>query len=476
MENETDPLAPVHDALTAIDGVHRRISAADLVSNGEFETPPRPAASQTLASLGSRAIIDDVVHGMYRSTNQLITEVAMGSAEHALAQLTAASMASGSMAAETSWVSAENVVASLYQDAASTAIASYGGDFVPTATDTISATSGAALAAAVSRIMDVGPAAIRVSQMESLAIDGALFDAAGYAADELAIAGRWELGSLWSDDRDHVSHLLGSAAWSAVDPFGPGTWLPDATSFAPIPPSLYETYRPEPGSLYADLFLLGESNVDPEEQAAAMHRMADRIPWYPRKASVQRALAEQANVEETSIEAIRHRELCAAVVLVFGDKRRATAHRFGQEWVTDDNGHKVAVSPTDLPMEYFWAWLWREVRKAAEASVLGRPYPPTTGDAMDRTKEGVWLCRSLEAAQPEPVDSESDPLVMLLETERQAQNDIRLLAALQVATPKQRAILKLLASGLSEAEAARRLGMAPATARAQMHRLRHKIM
>lgn len=448
MENETDPLTPVHDALTAIDGVHRLISAADLVAYGEFDTPPRPAASQMLASLGSRAIIDDVVHGMYRSANQLITEVAMGSAEHALAQLTAASMASGSMAAETSWVSADNVVASLYQDAASTAIASYGGDFVPTATDVIRAASETALAAAVSGIMDVGPALIRLSQMESLAIDGALLDATGYAAEGLAIAGLRELGSLWTDGADPVSHLLGSAAWSAVDP---SAWLPDATSYAPIPPSLYETYRPEAGTFFADLFLLRESSADPEEQSAAVHRMANRIPWYPRKTSIQRALAEQARREEISIEAVRHRELCAAVVLVFGEKRRATAHRFGQEWVTDDKGHKVAVSPTDLPMDYFRAWLWREVRKAAEASVLGHPYPPTKDDAMDRTKDGVWLCRSLEAAQPEPVDSESDPLVMLLETERQAQNDIRLLAALQVATPKQRAILKLLASGLSEA-------------------------
>lgn len=65
---------------------------------------------------------------------------------------------------------------------------------------------------------------------------------------------------------------------------------------------------------------------------------------------------------------------------------------------------------------------------------------------------------------------------MLLETERQVENSTRLLAALQVATPKQRAILALLASGMTEAEAARRLSLALSTVRNQMSRLRRKVM
>lgn len=408
MENATDPLAEVNDALTAIDSVETLISAADLVAHVEDYSPSRTAASQTLASLGRQAVIDDVIRGMYRSTNQLIIDVAMGTSKHALAQVTAAPMAAGSMAAETSWIGADKVVAPLYQDPASTAIASYVAGVVPTATDIISAASEAALAAAVSNMVEADLNAWQTSQVESLARDMslALVDDAALSANGLATTGLQELGSLWQDVPDPVSRLLGSVAWSLADS---SAWLPDATSYAPIPPNLYESYRPERGTLFADLLLLGEANIDPEEQAAAVDRMADRISWYPRKASVQRALADQARREETSIEAIRHRELCAAVILVFGDKRRATVHRFGPEWVTDDHGHKAAVSPTNLPMEYFRAWLWREVRKAAEASVLGHPYPHIKGDAMDRTKDSIWLCCSLEAAKLDPGDSESDP-------------------------------------------------------------------
>lgn len=209
---------------------------------------------------------------------------------------------------------------------------------------------------------------------------------------------------------------------------------------------------------------------------AALERTAERLVRYPRNPAARRALAARADEEGTSPPAVLRRETRAAVLLVLSQRDRPQRHRFGRAWVLDIDG-KVAVVPiNDLPATWFWDWLRREVPKAVAASLLERPYPPVDGDPWSRAPlGGVPAVVSLDAQPPSLVDVTGDPLEVLLVADRQREAACQLRRILDLATPRQREVLIMLATGVPLPDAARRLGMAPATARAHLHNLRRKV-
>ncbi|MDP9365361.1 MAG: hypothetical protein M3Q10_14240 [Chloroflexota bacterium] len=230
-----------------------------------------------------------------------------------------------------------------------------------------------------------------------------------------------------------------------------------------------------PGTADGDLYILESPNAHPAAREAALQRLVERIPWLPRNWEVRANLGERARVDGVSVRTVMDQELRAAVVLVLGTTGRPQRHRFGRNWLKDDGGRTVEVAPDDLEWELFWAWFRAEVIEAAEAAVLDRPFP-AAGDVLDRRgRDGRPLRARLDDCG-QPADPTDDPLLVLLDGERRAEEDGRMLAALSAASPRQRQLLALIGTGASEAEAARRLGMAPATARHHLHRLRQKLV
>ncbi len=248
--------------------------------------------------------------------------------------------------------------------------------------------------------------------------------------------------------------LLTIPHWNAVIEVPPIPWL-------------------APGTPDADLHLLLHDEGEPEERLAALERMVDRVRWAPRS-GVKRALWARARHDEVSPAEIKRRELRAAVFLVLGDVEAPQYHRFGTRWLVGQDGRRHLVRPYhDLDLDLFWEWFFDEVVKAAEAALLERPYP-ATGDRLEPNKDAAGRIVAIEGSRV--IDPAGDPLLLLLEREQQSEDAARLLGALQAASPRQRELLALIGAGDSPTEAGRRLGMAPGTARAQLHRLRQKLM
>jgi hypothetical protein len=149
---------------------------------------------------------------------------------------------------------------------------------------------------------------------------------------------------------------------------------------------------PAPGTPLGDLHLLLAAAGDGAAALAALERTVDRIPWRPRRPAVRRALAARA-AAAGGVDGVKRRELRAAVYLVLAERRRPQAHRFGRSWLTDGAGRVVPAVPEALAPALYWRWFGDEVRKAAEASLLGEPYPVlsplATADAAPEAAGGA---------------------------------------------------------------------------------------
>ncbi len=462
-----------------INGQEEASRAVNLVANHDFDSHGRPVSMrEPISSPALQPIGEQLLKAASGFPDRWATELANAAVGPDLTGLSAASLVSSS-AAWTSLLSGGDELRSACQNAATAAHVALSADLTLAGTAMASALQEIPTDSMVISTLDLGMASWRDTLSGAMAIRSpldALEDAASTAMGNTIAALSADLGHLWDDVASIRSRLIGAAAQSLLEPFDLLSSVREAIDIAALPLIDYELLLPPPGSFHADFDLLEDTSAKPEERLAAVQRMADRMEWYPRTWAVQRALAQQAAAEETSVAQIRHRELCAAVLLVLDDKHYPKTHRFGKDWVTGEDGRKIALAPTQLPVDLFWDWFFIEVPKAAEASILGCPYPPSDADAMDRAKDGVPLCLSLDVRRHDPADPDGDPLLALLETERRAEDDSRLLVALQAASPRQYQLLALLAAGLTEAEAARRLGITPATARVQLARLRRKVV
>jgi len=230
-----------------------------------------------------------------------------------------------------------------------------------------------------------------------------------------------------------------------------------------------------------DLRLLLSEWATSEAKLEALERTVDRIRWTPRRMRVRRAPAcGAAQLEAGSVEAVKRRELRPAVYVVLAHRARPQAHRFGRSWATKVGGRMGRIRPDRLPLPLFWRWFCDEVRKAAEASLLGEAYPSETSRHARRGL-GIW---SSTRSTADYADPQADPLERIVEAERRRDEAAWWQTAVATATPTQRQLLRALldladtreaSQAPSLAAAAGRIGMAPSTARVQWQRLVRRV-
>jgi hypothetical protein len=272
-------------------------------------------------------------------------------------------------------------------------------------------------------------------------------------------------------------------------------------------PAVLRAQAHESGTPLGDLRLLTDSPTDGRDRLAALERTVDRIQWRPRNAAVRRELAASAG-SPGGIVGAKRRELRAAVYLVLAERGRPQAHRFGRAWLTSHDGHPAAAVPEQLDDGLYWRWFCDEVRKAAEASLLGEPYPAGEGAPPDQSGTGppaavdgrapgrdgsirrlprIRIARLSDTHLESLEDPSPGPAELLIAQERRRESLEAWLAALAAASPRQRDLLRVLAGGAGDGpvgaehdasasvesltEAALRLGIAPSTARVQWKRL-----
>jgi len=255
----------------------------------------------------------------------------------------------------------------------------------------------------------------------------------------------------------------------------PADTLPGVEHSVPIPP----TTSPDVDASLGDLQILGPSGGNDAATLAALERIVRRISWIPRDPRVRRALAARAAADGRGLEVARAAELRAAVYLVLAERGRPQAHRFGRLWPTGPDGRQIEIVPERLPPALFWRWFVDEVRKAAEASVLGLVYPTSRS-------ESVLFAADRRVAFDEPdldayPGTVPDPLLILLDREHQDEIARSWKGVLDQATSGQRELLRALRDEREQspaatlADAARRVNLAPSTARVQWKRLLQRI-
>jgi len=241
-----------------------------------------------------------------------------------------------------------------------------------------------------------------------------------------------------------------------------------------------------------------DPNATDDERMAAIGRLASGVRWWPnpnwggRQRRAWDELRARASREERSISDVKADVLAAAVVLVLGSRDQVRRMRVGVRRGSFDlrevDGGPTGVRATDLPYSAdadvaagapagfaespYLYWFRREVQKAATAVVLDEPYPPAP-----RPRRVPRKRPAADPGDPSPLlDEDPASLQALLDGGTDQDADAPLRRALAVATPAQRELLRLKAQGMSTAAAARALGIAAGTGRAQLKLLRDKLM
>lgn len=222
-----------------------------------------------------------------------------------------------------------------------------------------------------------------------------------------------------------------------------------------------------------------------EARAAAADRLAARIQWYPWTAQMGRGRARNPRVRDAFRERARDIRasgalgerptnaeiarflLAQAIPLVAGRLTEWQRHRTPDgRWMKDGDGRAGRCwRPDHAELVDLWGWFCAQARAAAEADLLGMPYP-------DGRENDVFVASAVavDTARLAAVADATDPLLALLDDMGAAE----LLHSLE-ATPRQREILALLAIGHDVASIAQTLGIAPATVRVQLKRLRDAL-
>ena len=221
------------------------------------------------------------------------------------------------------------------------------------------------------------------------------------------------------------------------------------------------------------------TTLAPATKVAFLRTLTRKIDWAIRKDPERRALRRYAADRTISQDQAKEELLRTGATLVLARWTEAQTHRFGKLWATDDVGEKALIVPQDLGWLDGWTWFADEVRKAARASLLDEQYPALgTGDVLDRQEgdKSVTIPLDLERdATAYPDGGEGDPLATFLVEEERIETEVRLRAAVERVTPRQRQLLALIEQGHTIASAARALGMKESTARGHLHRLRNAM-
>lgn len=289
---------------------------------------------------------------------------------------------------------------------------------------------------------------------------------------------------------DVMSGLVEAVAWRLgqdggdvydryVEELSTGATLYQSDKVAPIVPASLDEWRERRIQWWWSTEVVTAASrwhkLDEPLKQMFLDGLVDQISFSLRGNAEQRALAERIQLLGVSGERAKRTLLLQAAVFVLARFDDQQFHRFGVKWVTGADGKKQPIIPRDLQWFDGWTWFQDEVRSAAMANLLERPYPAAeTKDALDSN--------SGERPDPLPPDAllsgheDDDPLLALLADEEEAEQAAgqkeRLNRVLARATPRQRELLRLIAQGHTTASAARTLGIAEGTAYAQLNRLR----
>lgn len=214
--------------------------------------------------------------------------------------------------------------------------------------------------------------------------------------------------------------------------------------------------------------------------------IVDNIPWRVPQGAAKKELNARAEEQSISYDAAKRQVLRAAVALVLTRWEEGQFHRFGEKWVTGEDGKCVPILPSALDWLRCWQWLSDEVPKAAEAHLLDTPYPATPDDALDAPLVSKETTKVPLEAYPDDIDDsgrhgDAGPLLNLLSDEQHEERKAILEVVYALATPDERALLAALARQDAPdkrgaiAAVARELGISPEAARGRLYQLRRRL-
>jgi hypothetical protein len=234
-------------------------------------------------------------------------------------------------------------------------------------------------------------------------------------------------------------------------------------------------------TLWINIGMIQDLDATPAEREQALDWLARRLErrWRVVDPRVRRQLARRAEAQDATRTQAKVDALKPAIWLALrGDiDEPHTMYFRSEEWLVDEEGHKLAIAPSALPTPFSDRWAVSRIIKLAEAYLL------------DETLEGYEQTRARltrMGEQPEArlhldgvgdiQDSDADPLYILLEREAAADEAALYDALWRHATLAQRRLLTTwldqLAVGGSLADAAYAVGIAESTGYVQLYRLR----
>ncbi len=236
---------------------------------------------------------------------------------------------------------------------------------------------------------------------------------------------------------------------------------------------------------HARILLLNDPRLLDLGNRSAVERVAGQIEWGASRQAWQEIL-NHSRQEQRSPRSVRTEIMVEAVALALTRIHDAQRFRVKDEWVVGDDKKIVEIIPYNLTSTYFEIWLHQEARKAAEAVVLGKPYPATTDifdilDGMQRAGAGAQsdLLYQVLYANAAPLDYDDefvpDSLGPSDLDERHEAAQERLATISERLTPKERDLLSSLERGESRAARAERTGDKASAVRKQYQRFNEHI-
>ncbi len=188
-----------------------------------------------------------------------------------------------------------------------------------------------------------------------------------------------------------------------------------------------------------------------EERWGITRRLARRFSARFRDPAAASHLRQEraARGKHAVLQDLREYVFPAAILLVFGTLNELRYVKLGRYWAMS---RRIPTQPESVLTESeFPQWVRQEVRNAAEAILLDRPYPPP----LDSNASS-----SASADNPTP-----DPAI---------ESAVLLRAVGARISPRQRELLEHLKSGVPVSEVHARMGIQPGTTRVMLHQIRKR--
>jgi len=223
-----------------------------------------------------------------------------------------------------------------------------------------------------------------------------------------------------------------------------------------------------PGNPFVDMNIILHQKYSEGERAAALERTVKHISqrWNTPNPVIKDALDRCALDQRAKVGTIKREKLQAALMLALGERRQAQAHRFGRDWLTDEDGKKILVVPENLGVCFYWRWLVDRTIRIAEEDLL-MDYP-TSSLPLEEDDSPILEANFCETA--------ADPLQIVIEHEQRQADRECVRTLFDLATPRQKELLILLKEGYKIADAAQQMHIQPSAARCLLSQLRHRAM